>query len=441
MLQILNRNYNNCIQYYQKSSNCDTTLEMPNEDEENPAKTNSFMRPPKPLLVDNDNMANKWKLWIQQHEWFETATKLGKQEDDVQVATFMGSIGTDAVTIFNTFKLTAEQLMKVKNIKDEFTKHFVPKVNITYERYLLHKMVQANGENFNEFLTRIQTQSTKCEFGDLKDSLVLDQVVIGVLSDKLREKLLCEDDLKLDKAVNMCKASEMSSQQIKDLQKEDLSSILSVKHSSRSSSQTSTKTNKSHAKFEEEEFHCWRCDRTHGKRACPAFNKVCNNCKNKGHFTAVCKRKVKKVNVVNESSHDDEEELFVDSISTTVKDDSKNWFEEICFGDVMVVVKLDTGGQCNVIPMSIARKIGKPLSKSRTRYIVTYSNDKIKVEGEVILWTTIRNKKYTMRFIVVDRDVTPILGKSGCEDSGLIIRVKEVKREIKLSILWKDWAS
>lgn len=395
---------------------------MPDDDE----KTNNFMKPPKPLLVDNGNMANKWKLWLQRYEWFEIATKLNKQPDEIQVATFMGSIGEDAVTIFNTFKLTADQLKKVKNIKDEYTNHFTPKVNLTYERYLLHKIVQANGESFDEFLTRIRSQSNKCEFGDLQDSLVLDQIVVGTLSDKLREKLLCEDDLKLDKAIKMCKASEISSKQIQDLQKEDTSSINSVKSSVSKSSSKSTKFDKS----VEDHFHCWRCDQTHGKRACPAFNKTCEKCKKKGHFTSVCSRKVKKVEVVNEST-DEEEVLFVDSISTTVKDDSKSWFEEIMLDKVVVKVKLDTGGQCNVIPLSIARKIGKTLRKSRTACIVSYSGDRIKVEGELTLWTTVRNKKFTMRFIVIDREVTPILGKADCEASGLIIRVKEVKSEVR----------
>lgn len=211
------------------------------EENENISKTNSFLRPPKPLLVDNDNMATKWKLWLQRYEWYEIATKLSKQEDEIQVATFMGSIGEEAITIFNNFKLTPDQLKKVQNIKDQYTKHFIPKVNITYERYLFHKIVQENGESFDEFLTRIGTESVKCAFGELIDSLVLDQIVIGTLSDKLREKLLCEDDLKLDKAIQMCKTSEMSSKQIKDLQKEDMSSVLSVKSSS---SKSAVKANK-----------------------------------------------------------------------------------------------------------------------------------------------------------------------------------------------------
>lgn len=97
---------------------------------------------------------------------------------------------------------------------------FDPKVNLTHEGYLLRQIVQANGEIFDEFLTRIQTQSLKCNFVDLTDSLVV--IVIGTLSNKLRETLLCEDDLKLDKAIaTWCKASEMSSKQIQELQKKD----------------------------------------------------------------------------------------------------------------------------------------------------------------------------------------------------------------------------
>lgn len=364
---------------------------------------------------------------MQQYEWFEIATNLNKQDDDIQVATFMGSIGIDAIAIYNNFKLKPDQLKNVKNIKDAFTKRFIPKINITYERYVFNKIVEADGECFDEFLTRIGTQSVKCDYGDLVDSLVLDQIVIGVICGKLREKLLCEDDLTLDKAIKMCRVSEMSTKQIKELQKDDGSTSVDSVGSSSTTTAKAAKIEKS--KSNDDKFHCWRCDRTHGKRSCPAFNKLCEKCKKKVHFAAVCNRKVKKVDAVDESS--DEEVLFVDSISTTVKDDSKNWLEEISLDDVTITVKLDTGGQCNVLPLSIARKIRKPLRKSKTAFIISYTGDKIAVEGEIVVLVTIRHKMYTMRFIVVDHDVTPILGKAGCENSGLIIRVKEKKSDFK----------
>lgn len=45
-------------------------------------------------------------------------------------------------------------------------------------------------------------------FGDLKDQLIKDKIVTEIRDNAQREWLLCDRDLNLDKAVQMCKATE-----------------------------------------------------------------------------------------------------------------------------------------------------------------------------------------------------------------------------------------
>jgi len=37
------------------------------------------------------------------------------------------------------------------------------------------------------------------------------------------------------------------------------------------------------------EHKCGKCGREHPPRKCPAFGKVCNNCKNANHFAKCCR--------------------------------------------------------------------------------------------------------------------------------------------------------
>ena len=61
------------------------------------------------------------------------------------------------------------------------------------------------------------------EFGDLKDSLIRDRIVCGINSQAMKERLLREPDLSLFKAIDMCRASDLSKIQIKTLTNVDTS--------------------------------------------------------------------------------------------------------------------------------------------------------------------------------------------------------------------------
>ena len=52
--------------------------------------------------------------------------------------------------------------------------------------------------------------SENCGFGTLRESLVRDRLILGVMDDRIREKLLGKRDLDLDKAIEMIKASQVT---------------------------------------------------------------------------------------------------------------------------------------------------------------------------------------------------------------------------------------
>ena len=56
-----------------------------------------------------------------------------------------------------------------------------------------------------------------CEFAQLKDSLIRDRIVCGIICDKIRARLLKESELTLQTAWNICRANEAISSQLKSL--------------------------------------------------------------------------------------------------------------------------------------------------------------------------------------------------------------------------------
>ena len=62
--------------------------------------------------------------------------------------------------------------------------------NVIYKRLVFNQRNQKEGERIDNFVSELKRLSLTCEFGDLKDSLIRDRIVGGVLLDELRGELL-----------------------------------------------------------------------------------------------------------------------------------------------------------------------------------------------------------------------------------------------------------
>lgn len=376
----------------------------------------SGIKPPDNLQIDPDK-STCWKKWLQQFEWYATAVQLNKKPSDVQAATFMAVIGSEAIEIYNSFALDDADKNNLQVIKEKFKDYFAPKTNISFERYIFFKIEQGEDEQFNEFLTRIKTQASKCEFINLLDEMLKDKIVFGIRSNQVREKLLTEDKLDLNKAISICKTSEQASKQLDEFEcKNKSDKVLALR-------------NKSVKNKQNEYFDCKRCGTNHKSRECPAFNKPCTKCNINGHVANMCRTKKKyyqkkRVNTVEENSNSSEDEVYITAISAGEK---KDWTEKIQVSNVKFIAKLDTGAQCNVLPRHLLNKMKASLKPSRTKNLISYTEDKMAVLGEAELLCKIKNEENNIIFKVVEEKVTPILGLDTCERLELIARVKTLK--------------
>ena len=69
--------------------------------------------------------------------------------------------------------------------------------------------------SFDIFVTDLRRKAEYCDFGAIKDSLIRDQIVVGINDPKLRERLLRKTDLTLEKAIKLCRITEQSQEQSK----------------------------------------------------------------------------------------------------------------------------------------------------------------------------------------------------------------------------------
>ena len=128
------------------------------------------------------------------------ASGADKKPEATQCAIFLHTIGQDAIEVYNTFVFTEAQSNKIDHLIQKFEEHCAWKKNLTFERYKFNTCVQ-DGRPFDSFLFDLVNKSKTCEFGELKNSLIKDRIVCGIDNRELRERLLRDTKITMDKAI------------------------------------------------------------------------------------------------------------------------------------------------------------------------------------------------------------------------------------------------
>ena len=384
------------------------------------------LKPPEKLCLQG-NLKENFRKFKQQFQIYMTASGLIDKEDVVTSSTLLHIIGTDSLEIFNTF--TWEENgddKKVDKILEKFEEYCKPRKNIVFERHLFNTRTQGD-ESVDVFITDLKILAKNCEFGDLKDSLITDRIVCGTNSKSVRERLLRETDLSLQKATDICRASEASKSQVKTMSAassaesnvDAVKKKVGFKKKFRQSKQASDtwKTKESKKKSKQQ---CSKCGTNHEPKKCPAYGKECYRCKMRNHFSKVCYNKA--VNTLEENSSDSE--IYIESVDNNQTE--KDWKVNVKINEKHVQLKLDTGAQCNVIPLKLYKEISKKNLKRTSAKLVSYSGHKLDSAGKATLLINTKNKYVPVEFEVVKGNTTPVLGLKTCMELKLISRVYTV---------------
>lgn len=145
----------------------------------------------------------RWPEWRQRFHRYRIATKLDKEEAEVQVCTLLYSMGKEAEQVYQTFTFGEGERERedYDNVIRKFDDYFVPKVNVIHERARFHMRVQRPGEMAEEYIRSLHELASTCDFGAAKDENIRDRLVIGILDRKLSEKLQLMPDLTLNHAI------------------------------------------------------------------------------------------------------------------------------------------------------------------------------------------------------------------------------------------------
>ena len=400
------------------------------------AHNDGSMRPPGTMSLTGD-LAIGWVRWIERWQFYMLATEKTQKPGPVQVAMLLTLMGPEAIYIYRTFEW-ANPLDKddIELVKGKFAAYFAPRRNVTYERYKFMKRVQKVGVPFDTFATDLRNLIQTCEYHvEERENLLRDQIVLGISSDSVREKLFYADGgeakLTLPIAVDICKNSEMTVHLMQNVSVD--ASVHVPVHAMKSSVKSSKQKVKpkysgDRATTKQGQGKCKYCGQSHKARSCPAWGRNCNICGRKNHFACVCTQNKP-----------------VDALQTGVIDDvtvaevkSNEWFETVGVDGRDVKVKVDTGASCNVMSMNTYQALASDkLVKSKTR-LESYGGHKLSVVGKWCCVAEYDNKLYPLDFIVVKEMANTLLGLHSCVDLGIVKQASEVTDRDQLIVTYSD---
>ena len=181
-----------------------------------PAPTMMSQVPFPPRLELKSNLAKTWKSWKQLWDAYETVTGLNEKDSKLRVATFVTCIGPDALDIHNGLPFqNDEEKGDMNKILELWNSYCIGETNIIYERYKFNNRNQDLNESIDTYASALRALASTCDFGELKDQLIRDRIVCGMQSNAVRRKLLQEPKLTLGRCLDVCRAAEATSAQIK----------------------------------------------------------------------------------------------------------------------------------------------------------------------------------------------------------------------------------
>ena len=398
-----------------------------------------LLKPPHYMdFTSTVNVSDNWKKFKQRYEMYMKATEKDKKAEDIQVATLLTMIGEQGMDIYNSFEWReADDKNKINTVLQKFDGYCEPIKNVTFERHKFNTCVQGQ-MNIDQYVTELRKRLKTREFGELENGLIKDRIICGISENTVRECLLREPDLTLDKALSICRAAEATRQRIQTMSLVEeknlhaVSSSVDVKHKQKgqrpgqsmvdqrwhNKPQMSSKNIKPSAV-------CDKCGHSHKPKNCPAFGKTCSSCKKQNHFAKMCRSQRAKKTVQFLGTENDDTanaSLFIDAVNSN---------EKSGFCDVNLIInknfttfKIDTGAQTNVMTKSKFDELQKHEKLVPTNVkLTTYSGQSLQVHGKVTFRTKYKRQLYDIQFIVVDDSkyparMTPLIGLDTSEKMG-----------------------
>lgn len=390
---------------------------------------------PSPLSLDGD-MEENFEFF--EKSWNDYCRAIGmdrwpQAENPQKVSFLLTLIGEAARKKYFNFELTEAEKANPQAALAAIKSKVVTTRNVIVDRLDFFSAIQTSREPIDDFVTRLKVMAKPAKLENLETELIAYKVVTANKWQHLRTKMLTMTDITLSKAVDLCRAEEITARRSQEL----------------GTSASGSEVNKvSKKKRSVKSQRCKFCGDYHEfvKGECPAFGKKCHRCKGKNHFEKVCRaggkskgrKSGRRIKEVKEESSTEEESSDTESSSSESEEYEigKIYDYSSHGGNVMAEVDLkfsnkwkpvlcdvDTGANTSLIGYNSLIELsgdGDPSLLPSSFRLQSFGGNPIKVLGQVKVPCRRLGKNFRLVLQVVDVDHRPLLSARASRELGLV---------------------
>ena len=283
--------------------------------------------------------------------------------------------------------------------------HFIPQVNITFERHMFKQLQQLPNETVDQFVARLRQKAASCGFANVEEA-IRDQVIETGSSNHLRRKFLEKSgNIAPNEMQRIARAFEAVDLQMRSMEQEgnqerpndDTEEVnaVDIKINWKGKRGDIGRGYESRVQSNHD-FKCYRCNQS-GNFArdlmCPARDEICKHCGRRGHYVVCCKtqgagnskpKRTTKDKAYNVCGSGDEYAFTIES------DRNPSGLVNLIVGCVtMTSVVIESGASCNVMDKAtwdtLKQSRVKCTSQSTGKKLFAHEQDKpIEVIGTFV---------------------------------------------------------
>ena len=120
--------------------------------------------------------------------------------DRAKVSFLLTHLGADGYETIKALCAPAKpNSLSFENLSKKLIEHFDPQPTPLAERYKFYRLNQGK-DTVPQWRARLSQASTKCKFGNYRDTAIRDQFIFGLANEKTRILLMSDEEVELDAA-------------------------------------------------------------------------------------------------------------------------------------------------------------------------------------------------------------------------------------------------
>lgn len=385
--------------------------------------------------IEEFNLREKnWSSYIARVQQFFKANNVKSELKTAMLITIMGSEAFDLLTdLCNPEK---PENCAFEDLVDLMGNHLQPKPSDIAERYKFRHRVQENQESIANFVAVLKRLAKNCNFGNTLEDNLRDQLVFGLKSEIIRQRLFTESKLTYTKAVEIAMCMESAEINAELVMKGDgaMNKISTFRKRISDSTALVNQGRQPPAVFSNSKLEpsrrsrkCRHCGKTnHAAGNCYFRQARCHRCHKVGHIVSICNSKlnVENVNKTHSSKYVNNVKVDVSNETEDIDDDfNVNMFHmhhlshapfkiNIEIQNTLYSMEVDTGSAISAVSKIFYDKNLHHLKINKSNInLKSYNGESIHVLGYVLVDVKYKNICKCMKLYVIENGGSPLIGR------------------------------